>query len=147
MEFTLTLYPDKIHYVDAILDSTVQLLEKYFERSGSGKDKLSGDAARKVVDLLAHPQRTLKLQVLDMEHPTRLLDKLEYSVRKQVCMQMIKGILADPDQKLETVDTITNLFTFLDPMIKDADDGNAEADSTADAQAFVADQQEVCKLV
>merc|ERR1719436_661252 len=41
MRFTLSLYPDKIHYVDIILGSTVDLLQKYFSifSEGGGSNK------------------------------------------------------------------------------------------------------------
>merc|ERR1719453_2991646 len=54
MQFTLSLYPDKIHYVDIILGSTVEILQKYFARVGdSGNRKLQNPGADKVVDLLS----------------------------------------------------------------------------------------------
>jgi len=145
MQFTLTLYPDKVHYVDIILGSTVDILKKYFAIVGSeGDAKLSGAGAEKIVDLLSHPLKTLSLQVLDMEQYPILLGYLNFQTRKQVALQMV-NIVVEGDHSLDSVDVVVNLFNFITTLVMDADD--MPSDEGKDKEAFAAEQQQVCKLI
>lgn len=145
MDFTLTLYPDKMHYVDIILGSTVDVLTKYFQRVGEegGKKKLSGPGAEKVVDLLASPQKTLSLQVLEMDHYKALFSYLHFDTRKKVASAMVSSVV-DENRSLDNVDMVNRLFEFISPLIQDEDDtpGGNQVDA-----AFTIEQHHVCKLV
>merc|ERR1719444_318548 len=78
MAFTTSLYPNKIQYVDLILKSTTEML-----RNVVTADRLSGQGAQKLVDLLAAPMKSLSLKVLEMEYYPELVKFLEYQTRKQ----------------------------------------------------------------
>jgi len=144
MQFTLSLYPDKIHYVDIILGSTVEILQKYFAKTGETTQKLKSPGAEKVVDLLACPLKTLSLQVLEMEQYGTLLGFLNFNTRKQVAMSMVTSVVED-DQPLSTVEAVTSLFNFISPLIMDEDD--TPEDAASNKEAFTAEQHMVCKLV
>jgi len=149
LQFTLSLYPDKIHYVDIILGSTVEILQKYFARlsetsSGPVSKKLQNPGAEKVVDLLSCPLKTLSLRVFEMEHYTSLLSFLSFQTRKQVSLAMV-GIVVDDNYALDSVDVVTNLFNVISPLIKDEED--TPADEGSDKATFASEQHQVCKLV
>lgn len=149
MQFTLSLYPDKIHYVDIILHSTVEILQKYFARmsetsSGPINKKLASPGADKVVDLLSHPLKTLSLQVFEMEHYTTLLGFLSFGTRKQVSLEMV-SIVVEDDYALNSVEAVNNLFGVITPLLKDEED--TPNDEGNDKVTFAAEQHQVCKLV
>eukprot|EP00406_Dinophysis_acuminata_P033549 CAMPEP_0179372190 /NCGR_PEP_ID=MMETSP0797-20121207/86131_1 /TAXON_ID=47934 /ORGANISM="Dinophysis acuminata, Strain DAEP01" /LENGTH=831 /DNA_ID=CAMNT_0021088101 /DNA_START=70 /DNA_END=2565 /DNA_ORIENTATION=+ len=146
LQFTVSMYPDKVHYVDIILGSTVELLQKYFARSESGRGRrtLEGNGADRVVDLLSSPLKSLSVSVLDMEHYPKLMSFLNFETRKQVAVAMINVVVED-DRPLTNVDTVSNLFTFITPLIKDEDD--TMPFESYDKDTFILEQQLVCKLV
>jgi len=147
MQFTLTLYPDKIHYVDIILGSTVDLLKKYWAMSGNESSaKLTGQGAEKIADLLAEPLKTLGLQVLDMDQYPQLMGCLNHQTHKATALSIVDTIVKDTSQPLDSVAVVEKLFTTIEPLIKDGDDP-AESASRQDKETLAADQQKVCKLV
>jgi len=148
MEFTLSLYPDKLHYVDIILEKTAQIVKKYMAATdtiGSGS-KLGGPGAEKVVDLLSHPLKTMSLSVLEMEHYPTLLSFLNFETRKQVAISLVNTVI-EQDLPLTSVDAVNNLFNFITPLIKDEDDTPVSEGSGPGKAEFAQQQQEVCKLV
>jgi vacuolar protein sorting-associated protein 35 len=148
MNFTLSLYPDKIHYVDIILGSTCDLLQKYFgrlsETGGGSNKKLSSPGAEKVVELLSHPVKNLSLAVLDMDQYPILLGYLNYQTRKQVALSFVNTIVEE-NIALTNAESVASLFTFISPLVKDEPD--MPADEGNDAETFAREQQNVCKLV
>jgi len=141
MNFTQSLYPEQIHYVDNILGSTVEVLRKYFARMGGSR--LDGVGAEKVTDLLSIPLKTLSLAVLDLEQYPVLLGFLHFAQKKEVALSMISNIV-DSNLFLTSTEMIRNLFSgVISPLIKDED--GTEGNETA--QAFTTEQQAVCKLV
>jgi|Transcript_56467 vacuolar protein sorting-associated protein 35 len=147
MQFTLSLYPDKAHYVDIILGSTVQILQKYFDRlseSGSTTRKISGLGAEKVVALMTEPLKFFQLQVLDMEQYPILLDHLKFETRKDFAKEMIT-IVVKNNITLDTVEAVNSLFEFVQVLIKDVDD--TPADEKKDKETFAFEQKHVSGLV
>jgi vacuolar protein sorting-associated protein 35 len=143
MSFTLTLYPERHHYVDIILGSTVELLNKYFERNGSTTKKLGSPGDSKVVDLLNSAASQLGLMVLEMEQFGNLTNVLNFQTRKQVCLQMVKTVIEG--EKMDSVEKVENLFNFIGPLIKDEDD--TPNDEASNKTQFAAEQSIVCQLV
>lgn len=144
MQFTLSLYPDKAHYVDIILETTADLLKKFAAAQTNSGAKLGGPGAEKVVDLLARPLKTLGLSVLEMEHYGSVLSFLNFHTRKQVALSMVSTVVED-DRALTSVEAVNSLFTFITPLLKDEED--TPSNEGSDKQAFLAEQQQVCKLV
>lgn len=147
MQFTLSLYPDKLHYVDIILGSTADILKKYFARindPSGGLRKLGGQGAEKVQDLLSAPLKTLSLSILEMEHCGTLLNFLNFQYRKQVALSVAASVVED-DRSISSVEAVNCLFGFMAPLIKDEED--TPADEGSDKEAFAAEQHQVCKLV
>lgn len=140
LQFTLTLYPDKLHYVDIILGSTVSMLSKFLPPG----TKLDGPGAESVVQLLAMPLRSLSVQVLEMEHYSTLLSFLTFHTRKKVAVSMV-NIVTETHQPLTSVEAMANLFAFISPLTKDEPD--TPADEGSDKEAFLHEQQQVCRLV
>eukprot|EP00449_Zooxanthella_nutricula_P054877 CAMPEP_0198576970 /NCGR_PEP_ID=MMETSP1462-20131121/118297_1 /TAXON_ID=1333877 /ORGANISM="Brandtodinium nutriculum, Strain RCC3387" /LENGTH=802 /DNA_ID=CAMNT_0044308241 /DNA_START=15 /DNA_END=2420 /DNA_ORIENTATION=+ len=138
MSFTNSLYPGKVHYVDLILGSTVDMLRRH----AVGGDL--GGSAQRVADLLACPIKTLSMAVLEMEHYPLLLDFLDFSMRKQVALSFVNGITED-NHPLTNLDAVNSLFKFITPLITDMRDtpGNYYA---SDPENFVHEQQCVAKL-
>merc|ERR1719401_1541540 len=142
LTFTVSLYPDKVHYVDIILGSTVELLNKYFVSIGE-KQKLAEAAADKVVSLLSAPLKTLGLGVLQMDHYPTLLSFLNFQTRKVIALNMVSMVVED-NRPIDSVDTTNGLFNFISPLVKDEEDTPS---NEADQPSFISEQQQVCALV
>jgi len=140
MGFTNSLYPGKVHYVDLILKSTSDMIRKAL---GAG-EKLQGAGAEKVMDLLASPLKSLSLGVLEMEHYTTLLDFLEVSTRKSIALSMVKVVVEEKEDKhaLTSPDSVSSLFKFIHPLLKDDPDAN----DASDKDTFAREQQYVARL-
>eukprot|EP00931_Biecheleriopsis_adriatica_P037583 TRINITY_DN21546_c0_g1_i1.p1 TRINITY_DN21546_c0_g1~~TRINITY_DN21546_c0_g1_i1.p1 ORF type:complete len:826 (-),score=207.57 TRINITY_DN21546_c0_g1_i1:104-2581(-) len=141
MQFTVSLYPDKVHYVDIILGNAAELLQKFRSLQGG---QLSAEATDKVGDLLSGPQKTLGLGVLKMEHYAALVKFLNYETRKQVSLNMVTSIVED-NRSLSSEEDVRALFDFISPLIKDEDD--TPLDEGKDKVRFAEEQNQVCKLV
>lgn len=144
MQFTISLYPEKINYVDIILGSTADILRKFMIRNPNPSGKIEGSGAEKVVDLLSTPLKALSLSVLEMDHYATLLGFLNFQTRKQVATSMI-DIVVEGDQKLTSVEAVNNLFSFIAPLLKDEED--TPPGEGKDIEAFAVEQAQVCKLV
>eukprot|EP00438_Fugacium_kawagutii_P005345 Skav210319 [mRNA] locus=scaffold475:291444:293789:- [translate_table: standard] len=140
MQFTVSLYPDQVHYVDIILGSAADLLQKFKAAGGHLSDK----AVDQVGELLAGPMKTLALGVLKMEHFVNLVSFLNFETRKQVSLSMVTAIVEE-DRPLSSLDDVKALFSFISPLVKDEED--TPADEGKDKARFAEEQQKVCKLV
>lgn len=141
MNFTLTLYPDEVLYVDKIFGSTINLIKKYIELTGN--PKIPGDGTDKIVDILSCPLKYFGLGILDMEDYTTLTEFLDFETRKKVAVSLARGI-SDGNHALPDIDAIKSLFRFIGPLVKD------EADSPTKQRGgdrFISEQQSVAKLV
>mmetsp|Transcript_98323 Transcript_98323/g.248170 ORF Transcript_98323/g.248170 Transcript_98323/m.248170 type:complete len:822 (-) Transcript_98323:161-2626(-) len=141
MQFTISLYPGKVHYVDLILGSTSEILTKYCGFGGT--EKLSGSGADKVVDLLSFPLKTLSLSVLEMEHYPALLGYLDFHTRKRVANSMVKTVTED-NHSLVSVEGVNQLFRFIEPLLRDMQD--TPPTEGHDKETFASEQQQVAKL-
>lgn len=141
MEFTVSLYPEKIHYVDIVMQSTAQLVMTFCSRAGVSK--LEGPAAEKVVELLSAPLKGCSLAVLEMEHYPTLLSCLSFNTRKQVAMAIVSSVVED-GQRLTNVDTVNGLFRFIAPLTCDEEDTPHNEHKTVE---FQLEQSQVCRLV
>lgn len=140
MQFTVSLYPDQVHYVDIILGSAADLLRKFNETGCA----LSEKAVDQVGELLAGPMKTLALGVLKMEHFAALVSFLNFETRKQVSLSMVTAIVEE-DRPLNSVEDVKALFNFISPLVKD--EADTPADEGKDKARFAEEQQKVCKLV
>jgi len=136
MNFTNTLYPGNIHYVDLILGSMAELL-----RSNCTIGSLGGESGSKVVDLLCGPLKTLSLSVLDMEHYPTLLEFLDFGCRKQVAQAMVT-IITEDNHALSSLDGVNSLFRFISALVRDEQDTPAREDK----ETVEREQQLVAKL-
>lgn len=139
MQFTLNLFAE-VHHVDIILQSTADLVNKYFDRQSDNSRKLSANAEDKVVDLLSHLLKVMPGQCLDMEHCVSLVNTLQYGNRKKVALSMVNSINDGDTLKLDSVDTVAKLMKFIEPLLVDEEGGGK--DDSVDA----ADQEKVAKL-
>lgn len=141
MQFTVSLYPDQVHYVDIILGSAAELLQKF---NSTGLGTLSDKAVDQVGELLAGPMKTLGLGVLKMEHFVALVSFLNFETRKQTSLSMVTAIVEE-DRPLSSLDDVKALFSFISPLVKD--EADTPADEGKDKARFAEEQQMVCKLV
>lgn len=147
ISFTLSLYPNQLHYIDIILGSTAEILRKYFARVGDpsgGLKKLSGPCADKVQDLLSETIKMLSPRVLELEHYGTLLGFLTFQTRKQVALSIVASMVED-NRAISSVEAVSVLFGFIAPVIKDEDD--TPNDEGNNKEAFQSEQHQVCKLV
>jgi len=155
LKFTMTLYggSDKINaFVDIILESTCSILQKYFQKTGDDKKKLSGPGAEKVVELMnaCQDEGMNLIEVLGMAHYTDLLSYLNFDTRKKVALNMVQSIL-DSAAKSKENSCITDetaaetVFDFISCLVKDEDDTPEGLEK--DKENFTAEMQRVGRLV
>lgn len=144
MGFISNLYPDKMNYVDLILESTADLLNKYFVRINDTRCILSGAAAEKVSDLLAAPLQSFSLSVLEMSNYAKLLNFLNFQARKRVAITVTKIVL-DGNKSLRSEAAVHSLFAFIQPLLKDLADTPSDESSKKDT--FASEQVLVARLV
>jgi len=137
LNFTLTLYPDRVHYVDILLGSTVDILYRYCNTD----QKLRGPVVDMLVELLNAPLRSLTLEVLALEHYPNCMRLLDYTARKKLANSLVDTVL-EFNLTLSSVDDVNRFFTFITPLIRD-DDTPVDENSSD----FSTEQDKICRLV
>ncbi|CAD7963138.1 unnamed protein product [Amoebophrya sp. A25] len=160
LNFTLTLYPERIHYVDVILSGAVNLLLRHlgYDNEQSTPQKLEdASSIASVVEILSAPVRTFGLTVLNLEHYGNLVQLLSFTGRKQASAALLQLVLQN-DMRLSSEEDLKRLLRLLTPLLQDDPEqvqhlqpgsgasGGGQG-SASDEQEFAAEQELVCKLV
>jgi len=143
LNFTLTLYPSRVDYVDVILNATVSLLYRHGYSGLDDGKKLDGSSVDTVVELLSTPLRSLSLEVLSLEHYPNLFRTLSFHTRKQVAVSMVDTVL-EANLSLTRVEDLNRFFSFISPLVKDDEDTPIDE---AVGEDFINEQIQVCKLM
>eukprot|EP00920_Eleutheroschizon_duboscqi_P012488 GHVT01029742.1.p1 GENE.GHVT01029742.1~~GHVT01029742.1.p1 ORF type:complete len:994 (-),score=265.02 GHVT01029742.1:584-3565(-) len=147
LNFTLTLYPDRVDYVDVILRTAAALLARVAAGESPARGRQTGgnlgedfgpDAAARparlwgkleagngvesVVELLAAPLRTFNLSILGMSHYTALMQFLDFDTKKKVAVSMLEAVLA-ARTRFSSVTDVSRFLSFISPLIIDQPGG------------------------
>jgi len=120
--FASSVYPDRVNYIDHVLNFTAQ----YLEKSGV-TGKIEKGCEKYLLQLLSGPLDSLSLRVLELNYFAPVMSFLSFRTRKQVAVNIIDAVIKS-NQILDTAEKVDKLFTFISPVLKDQDDGKEEAE-------------------
>ncbi len=112
LKFVSVVYPDRLDYVDQILEQASQHLH-----AAGGSAASDNKCVRFVIDLLTYPLE-LKLRFLQLTKYKGLLAFLARPQRKQVASAICTSLL-EARVQLADVGTVHALFQLLQPLLKD----------------------------
>lgn len=136
LNFCIKCYPKETENINSILESSVNLIKK------SREEKLNPECMRLLVKLLSIPLDTLSLRILEMPQYPLLLKYMAYNGRRTVSLRIVKALFKSK-RKLDSMDILTQLLSFIEPLLKD--DENAEEEP--EAYEFEEEQESVSKLI
>jgi vacuolar protein sorting-associated protein 35 len=136
LNFCIKCYPKETDNINSILESSVNLIKK------SREEKLSPESMRLLVKLLSIPLDTLSLRILEMPQYPLLLKYMAYSGRRTVSLRIVKALFKSR-MRLDNMDILTQLLSFVEPLLKD-DENNEEE---TEAYEFQEEQESVSKFI
>lgn len=141
VNLALKVYPDKIDYVDKVLETTSQILDNLnmnnINHSLSVNQELSR-LLRVCIDFYSNV-----LTVLDLKFFPKLLERFDYTSRKSLSLYLVMNILEN-ETLIPSDEQVDSVLLMLSPLIKDQDDQPAE---TLDPDDFAEEQGVVGRLI
>ncbi|XP_055537816.1 vacuolar protein sorting-associated protein 35 isoform X1 [Wyeomyia smithii] len=137
------VYPDRVDYVDKVLETTAQILDrlnmtKYcISHSLSVNQELSR-LLRLCVDFYNNVLTIFQLQFF-----TPLLEKFDYTSRKALSLYIVMNVLENETQ-VPSAEHVDSVLTMLSPLIRDQEDQPADK---IDAEDFAEEQGIVGRFV
>lgn len=136
LNFCIKCYPKQTENINSILESSVNLIKR------SREDKLNPECMRMLVKLLSIPLDTLSLRILEMPQYPMLLKYMAFSSRRTVSLRIVKAVFKSK-RKLDNLEIVNQLLSFIEPLLKDDDDGAEEVE----AYEFEEEQESVAKML
>ncbi|KAK9512960.1 hypothetical protein O3M35_001260 [Rhynocoris fuscipes] len=115
----LKCYPDRVDYVDKVLETTSQI----FERLQLTRVEYSGQVSREVTRLLCIPVQAYNniLTVLKLQHFTPLLNILDLQGRKNMATFIVNNALNN-NTLIGTPEEVDSILIMIAPLIFDQED-------------------------
>jgi vacuolar protein sorting-associated protein 35 len=136
MKFTLKGCPNKLHTVNHILNSSVNIL------TNKGDVKLSQDGIKLIGRLLSVPLEST-LSIFEMPQFPVLMNYLDFSSRSTLSLRIIESLVnGSCFERLNSVEKVTILLDFIKPLLVDSSDSGEP-----DMYQFEYEQQTVAKLI
>lgn len=111
INFCVHTYPDKVEYIDQILNLSVILCEKVPAETYKEKDF---DC---IVDILTYPLEKMSIVVLNLSEYPKLMNYLPLSRRKQVAIKIVEAIL-NSKTYLILPSIVSKLMGFINPLLE-----------------------------
>lgn len=142
INFSTSVYPENIEYVDSVLKFCDEVMSKLV---GTGKVTESA-SIKNVVELLTLPLEALQLHILSLQNYAPILNYLELLDRKRVAVTITSSVVK-ARTPLDTADKVDKLFVFIAPLIKDENTNtenntNDEKKVLSDEEKFEFDQEQ-----
>lgn len=136
LNFCIKCYPKKTENINSILESSVNLIKR------SREEKLNPECMRILVKLLSIPLDTLSLRILEMPQYPMLLKYMAFGSRRTVSLRIVKAVFKSK-RKLDNIDLINQLLSFIEPLLRDDENGENEVE----AYEFEEEQESVAKML
>lgn len=136
LNFCIKCYPNETENINSILESSVNLIKR------SREEKLNPESMRLLVKLLSIPLDTLSLKILEMPQYPMLLKYMAYNGRRTVSLRIVKALFKSK-RKLDNIDILNQLLTFVEPLLKD----DEECEEEPEAYEFEEEQECVAKMI
>ncbi|KAL4854485.1 Vacuolar protein sorting-associated protein 35B [Chlorella vulgaris] len=144
--FSGTVYPDRLDFVDRVLETCYNALQ----RRGPINDS---KAEKQVVALLSTPlDKYDAVTVLGLAHYPSVMELLQPRMKREVATRIVQTLLAAGTQ-VSTLDQVEMLFSFITPLVQDVEglqdllDEEASEQLTALLLDVSEDQQLLARLV
>lgn len=115
IKFCVHTFPDKIEYVDQILQLSVNLCGKV-----SPAD-YTDNVLDSIVQILIHPLETMSIVVLNLAEYPKLMGYLPFLKRKKVASKIVEAVV-NSRTYIITSSIMTKLISFILPLIEEQDD-------------------------
>lgn len=115
IKFCVHTFPDKIEYVDQILQLSVNLCGKV------SPAEYSDAVLESIVQILIHPLETMSIVVLNLAEYPRLMGYLPFLKRKKVASKIVEAVVNSRTYIINTA-TMKKLVSFIVPLIEEQDD-------------------------
>uniref|UniRef100_A0A182FFX6 Vacuolar protein sorting-associated protein 35 n=1 Tax=Anopheles albimanus TaxID=7167 RepID=A0A182FFX6_ANOAL len=135
------VYPDRVDYVDKVLETTTQILERLNLSSISHSLSVNQELSR-LLRLCVDFYNNI-ITILELKFFTPLLEKFDYTSRKAIALYLVMNILEN-ETLIPTAEQVDSVLTMIAPLIRDQDDQPTERVNLED---FAEDQGIVGRFV
>lgn len=136
-----TVYRDRVDYVDKVLETTSQILDRLNMNNISHSLSVNQELSRLLrlcVDFYNNVLTILQLQFF-----TPLLEKFDYTSRKALSLYIVMNILEN-ETLIPTADHVDSVLAMISPLIRDQDD---QPTDKVDLEDFAEEQGIVGRFV
>eukprot|EP00099_Drosophila_melanogaster_P026028 NP_726175.3 vacuolar protein sorting 35, isoform B [Drosophila melanogaster] len=142
------VYPDRVDYVDKVLGTTAQILQRMNMNNISHLLSVNQELSRLLRICIDFYNNALT--IIQLQNFCPLLEKFDYTSRKSLALYLVMNIL-DNETLVPTADQADSLLTIITPLIKDDDtnkeNGAAAGNTTPDAEEFAEEQGVVARFI
>lgn len=140
------VYPDRVDYVDKVLETTTQILERLNLNNISHFLSVNQELSRLLricVDFYNNA-----LTIIQLKNFCPLLDKFDYTSRKSLALYIVMNILEN-ETFIPTADETDSVLAMLTPLIKDEEDQQQQqtTQEKIDPEDFAEEQGIVARFV
>lgn len=115
IKFCVHTFPDKIGYVDEILQISVTLCNKVRQAD------FTEEILEFIVQILIHPLETMSITVLNLAQYPKLMSHLPFAKRKRVATKIVEAVISSRTYLVNT-DILNRLMSFILPLVEEQDD-------------------------
>ncbi|XP_055917939.1 vacuolar protein sorting-associated protein 35 [Eupeodes corollae] len=138
------VYQDRVDYVDKVLETTTQILERMNMNNISHMLTVNHELSRLLRICIDFYNNVLTIIQLNNFCP--LLEKFDYTSRKSLALYLIMNILEN-ETLVPTADEADKVLTMIAPLVKDEDGVNVNVEDKYDPEEFAEEQGIVARFV
>ena len=118
INFCVHTFPDRIEYVDEILQISVVLCGKV------NSSEYSEEVLDSIVQILSFPLETMSIVVLNLAEYPKLMEYLPFLKRKKVALKIVQAVISTKTY-LITLAIVEKMISFIRPLIEEQSDSVA----------------------
>ncbi|XP_019553785.2 vacuolar protein sorting-associated protein 35 isoform X2 [Aedes albopictus] len=135
------VYPDRVDYVDKVLETTAQILDRLNMTNISHSLSVNQELSR-LLRLCVDFYNNI-LTILQLQYFTPLLEKFDYTSRKALSLYIVMNILEN-ETLIPTAEHVDSVLGMISPLIRDQDD---QPGDKVDPEDFAEEQGIVGRFV
>ncbi|XP_055952097.1 vacuolar protein sorting-associated protein 35-like [Argiope bruennichi] len=129
INLALKCYPDRVDYVDKVLETTVNI----FEKCGIKRVEYNTPVSKELLKLLKIPVQHYNniLTVLELKHFGSLMNFCDYNSRKSMSCFLVNNALEN-ETYIPTQEQVEQILVLVSPLVQDQSDQPSEDDDPED---------------
>ncbi|GIY05603.1 vacuolar protein sorting-associated protein 35 [Caerostris extrusa] len=129
INLALKCYPDRVDYVDKVLETTVSI----FEKCGVKRVDYNTPVSKELLKLLKIPVQHYNniLTVLELKHFGNLMNFCDYNSRKSMSSFLVNNALEN-ETYIPTQEQVEEILQLVSPLVQDQTDQPADEDDPED---------------